>query len=1433
LSSSPREKPRPARLYVIYSVFGIIFLLTTIYPDTDNSPDSRILFFMLENPSIQIGKQSGKSVLHSVRVRSQAKENLISVEVIIMRSIESMFRRHFVNAVYPAFFLFAAILFFTGPSSLHAQTAGEGTLTGTVTDSTGAAVPNATVTATNKATNVASQRTTSSSGLFNIAPIPPGTYSLSVEAQGFRTLKQDNLVVNALGVLTFNPVLTLGEATETVVVTAAPPVLDTSNATVGLVMENSTYANLPLQLNNSQRDATAFASLAPGAQAGTRVPIVGGTGNYLGQLYIDGMPAETINQQGDNRIVSQGIDLDAVDQFQVVTSTPPAEYSGAGALNFTMKSGGNKYHGQASYFIRNTAFDTWGFTQKWQQQPGINPATGVAFPTCSPFTTTTTVGSQTTTNAPRAGCQPKGAEHQGELSLTFGGHVPHTGNKVFFFFAYDRFHSRRAANPATFTIPTALMIQGDFTELNGGVGSGGLTGTASDPSAGGKNKALIYDPTSNVCSGNSCTRTPFQGMKNGLPTYNVIPASYISPIAAKMASFMPAPSNPNSLTNNFLGGYPSGFDNNVQNWRVDWDINSKQRLSTVGAMGAVHYLQNYVTGGSGSGAYGYLPLPYVAGTVADIFPKFYDAEYTYVIKSNLVNQAKYSYTRFIQPQKAATDGLTQYSPATLGITNVPAGAASTNFPGASFGQTGAVGTTLTGWTEQGAAGSTQSVIPATFTALDNLQWTKGKHAITMGFTYEWQQTNVAAPVGPSGLVELPFNSNSTAQYTANSNALSASSGNSFASFMLGAVGGSPSVGLQPVSELGGRYRLAAPYVSDNWKVNNKLTLDLGLRWDYFSPYHEVQDRWSFLNPNLTNPATGTPGLLQFAGNHGGAGVSCNCRTPVKTYWNNWGPRIGVNFAADDKTVFRFGAARVFSQAGGVGGRGGAYQGTGQTGFNINANATPESTTGVNAGPSFYLNNGSAFTAKGIANTDLLGKGFPYPSAPSQNAASQLLQTGNYLNNGALVTAGPVSFADFYSSGRAPEFTFWNAGIERSITKDMTISVNYVGDQSHFINPSGQNARGFWSNQLNPIYLATLGSVTDSTGTKPILTAAATSANVAKASTAMSGLKIPVSFQTAANANPNSSVLTLAQALTAFPQYSGVTDLWGANTANLTYHSFQVMVLQRTAHGLSFNINYTYSKNIGDDGTFRSGFDIPAAAISGNAQSWHQDRIERSWSVVSAPQILHAFGVYELPFGKNHLGGNSMWARTLAGGWTLSGIYTYGSGTPLAVISSNCGNGSINSPGQGQCMPDVTPGATNARINGSYGTSSGGTSACNLGIGPNCTAVSYVDSKQFKNPTNVSSISSVPIYLLGNAPRTAPLTLRGPGNQDLDAALRRSFPLPRDIGTFVFEVDCINVWNKVVFNSPASTFGSSNFGQISGVASSPGSRDFQFAGHINF
>ncbi|HVU45554.1 MAG TPA: carboxypeptidase-like regulatory domain-containing protein, partial [Terracidiphilus sp.] len=1049
------------------------------------------------------------------------------------------------------------------------QTAGEGSIQGTVTDPTGAVVPGATVTVTNTATNITTTRTSSSAGFFNISPLLPGTYTVKVEAPGFQTLVQHNVVVDALLTRAISPVLTIGSNAQTVTVTDAPPVLDTADATLGLAIENDTYSNLPIQMTGStHRDPTAFGTLTPGSQGGTRLPVIGGTGNYLGQLYLDGMPATTVNQQGDNRVVSLAMSMDAVDQMQVLTSTPPAEYMGAGAMNFTMKSGGLQYHGQVSDFIRNTVFDTWGFTSK-------------------AATVVTASGSKVQA--------PKPIEHQNELSVSFGGRVPMTRNKLFFFFAYDKYHARNGANPALYSIPSKAMLSGDFTELNGNVGAGGLSGEGAD------NPAFLFDPTTNNCSGNVCTRQPFVGTKNGVATYNVIPSSMISPIAKAMAAFMPDPTNPGSLYNNYLGGWPKGYDAHTYDWRVDYELNAKQRISTVGVKGDDIYLNNFSNG---------MPLPYVSGTYAKIYPQSYILEHVYTITSNLVNQLKYSFTRFAQPQINATEGVKAYEPATFGISNLPAGLAGTEFPGATFGTTAAFGTAYTAWTSNGTATATQLVTPNTYAVLDNVQWVKGKHSITFGLSYLWEQINTAAPAGFSSELYLNYNAYSTANFAADSNALSTGgsstpSGFAFASYLLGAIAGSasndtsaPSFGLYPLSETGGRYHPIAPYIRDSYKMTPKMTVELGLRWDYLPPFHEVKDRWTFLNPSLVNPLTNTQGMLQFAGKYGGAGVSCDCRTPVHTYWKNWGPRLGFAYEATPKTVIRSGFAVVFSQAGGVGGRGGNATGTGQTGFNMTATGPTEVGAGASAGPSYWLNS---------SNTGIFGPGYVYPSAPTPGVAAQELNTGYYLNSSnKFVSASSVSFADPYFSGRAPEIVLWNFGVERGITPDMTLAVNYAGNESHFIVNSGTtggNARGYWSHQLDPKYLAVLGSVKDSTGTKPILNAAATPANAAIVASYFPDAPAPAFFTAAAQV---SSSATVAQMLEPFPQYSGVSDTWG-NVGNFNYHALEIVLNQRMHNGLTFNINYTYSKNLGDDGTYRSGYNIPANAISGGTRAYKQDR----------------------------------------------------------------------------------------------------------------------------------------------------------------------------------------------------------------------------------
>ena len=269
--------------------------------------------------------------------------------------------------------------------SALAQSGGSGAISGTITDPTGALIGKATVSALNVATGVETKRTASSDGLYNISPLIPGTYTLTVSATGFSSFKQENLVVDALNNLGLNVTLKTGSMNETVTVTDAPPVLESTNATLGGVIENSLYTALPVMISGSQqRDVTQFSNLLPGAQVnpGGRSSIIGGTGQRLGELYLDGLPITTLSQQGDNRPVFNIVPLEAIDQIKVVTTGFSAEYQGAGLENYNTKAGTNKYHGALFGYFRNTIFDAWSFSTKpgapGNQVSVVDPVTGLA-----------------------------------------------------------------------------------------------------------------------------------------------------------------------------------------------------------------------------------------------------------------------------------------------------------------------------------------------------------------------------------------------------------------------------------------------------------------------------------------------------------------------------------------------------------------------------------------------------------------------------------------------------------------------------------------------------------------------------------------------------------------------------------------------------------------------------------------------------------------------------------------------------------------------------------------------------------------------------------------------------------------------------------------------------------------------------------------------
>ena len=383
---------------------------------------------------------------------------------------------------------------------------------------------------------------------------------------------------------------------------------------------------------------------------------------------------------------------------------------------------------------------------------------------------------------------------------------------------------------------------------------------------------------------------------------------------------------------------------------------------------------------------------------------------------------------------------------------------------------------------------------------------------------------------------------------------------------------------------------------------------------------------------------------------------------------------------------------------------------------------------------------------------------------------------------------------------------FNVGLQQALTKSLTLTLNYAGTQSHFLLASGANARGLWTNQLNPKYLVALATVADSTGKLPILGSPATAANVAIVQNALPGSTLPYSSISGPKATT-----TIAQTLVKFPQYSCVSDTWG-NVSNISYNSLQASLAESGFHGLTYTLNYTYSHNIGDDGTFRSGYDIPTGAISNSTKAYKQSRIDRSDTTVDMTHNIAMYGLWEIPYNK----AGSFIERALTGGWSISSIYRFTSGTPFVPTYSGCSA----PPDSGTCSLDLNPAYTG---NGHL-----------VAGGYRHFKTQYIDPKAFAAPQAFGSNLSTNYSKIGNAPRTAPYGLRNPYFWEDDASLHRAFNLGFKHTTFVADITCINVANHATLSNPTATWDNANstsFGYVTGAQANP--RDFQFGGHFNF
>ena len=912
---------------------------------------------------------------------------------------------------------------------------------------------------------------------------------------------------------------------------------------------------------------------------------------------------------------------------------------------------------------------------------------------------------------PVTGKPIKPVERQNEYGGTFGG--PILKNKLFFFGSYDGQRYLRGANPGKVSVPTLAERSGDFSAF-----------------------APIYDPTTTVCNGGVCTRQQFS--YNGQP--NVIAPSRFSKVAQFYQNFIPLPTN-NDPVNNYVGGFNTGFNYSKYSIKLDYDLSQKNRLTLL-------YTYGNRAANPGCCDSSGLPQPFTATVGNSQFNMLGLIEDTYTITNHWINQLKYGVSRGGGVSLNPGEGV-QWAASTAGLTNLPTGQASDAAP--RFGFSGPNAPASLGGTAN-SNNQGNSEYGTSYVLLDSMQYVHGRHSMSWGAQYQWLNDNDTSLTGGTYL-NLNFSNNETATFTkkngVNTSTLDSTSGAAYASFLIGAVdGGSISDSRQAITT-GARYYTFSPFFQDDIKVTQQLTVNLGLRWDLYSPFHEVQNRLSFLDATRINPVTGTLGALNFAGN---GPDSCHCSTPVRNWYKNFGPHLGFAYSVTPKTVIRGAFDIAYTHAGGVGGRGGGRQGTGQLGFSGGTSiATPDS--GIT--PGLYLNDAAGYALPSYAvatPTPAFGTG--YTTTPGYTGAP----------NG-------VSYADPYLSRRAPYYENYNFGIQQELFKQTVLNVNYSGSNGHFLGTG--IGHGIYSNQLDPQYNFLQG----------LLTAKATPANIAATKLLLPSFKLPF-----ANFSPNA---TIGQALRPFAQYNGFSDVWG-DMGNSNYDSLQISLSQKPRHGLSYTVNYTYSKLYDDTGTGRTAY--------GN-----NSYVEHALSTTDVPSNVSAYAVWEEPFGH----GSNRFINLLIKNYAISAIYRYTSGYPIATTATGC-----TLVFSGTCMPSINPNFSgSARINGGYGANTYAVA----------TTTPYIDANAFLAP------SQYPKYTIGNAARTYAYGLRAAGHGGADMSLRRTFDIYERL-KFTFQGDLFNITNSTHFGAPNAVVGNKSFGTIGSASSG---RTAQLVGRIDF
>lgn len=711
-----------------------------------------------------------------------------------------------------------AATFATSAVAGHAQTI-TATINGTVTDASGAVLPNATVVAKNVNTGVETTATTNQAGDYSIRFLQIGQYQVSVKQNGFSDFKSPAFALEVNQIAKIDAHLVAAGSSETVNVNEnLLPILDTENATIQGTFTANTIQNLPINDRNFSSITEFLPGSVPTDPAGmTGVNAIERDTNQSGQTSINGNRNQTNNYLLDgveinetiNNTIGYNPSPDALENLTVVTSNAPAEYgnvNGGDVLAIT-KSGTNSFHGSAFAFLKNANLDANSWANNFSRTPK------------QPFTQTIFGG-------------------------TIGG--PIIKNKLFFFADYEgiRFHTGGVQTVSV--IPTAWR-SGNFSSLAGqlyhfvpGVGQ------------------VAY-------------------ARNQVPITNPV-ATYL--FAHPELYPLPNLADPSGLgQNNYQGAYKNIVRNDQGDVKIDYKLG--QRDSIMG-----RYSQ-----GEASDATPLTPLFITFPTSSDYPFKGIALNEIHTFSSAIVNEFRAGWSRVRWTQGVPIDYTGQFGlggNALLGIQYAQpyAGFSFQDFGGNSIAwsrsQAPGVSTGTSYFTGLGTTGGGSSLIDNTFTYADDLTIQLGKHTVRAGVEILRYQQNNFYP-GNDGVMGRE-------QYTG------AATGNQIADFLTNNVGGAGVA--KNVGRSGQRQYRDAGFVQDDWKISDKLTLNLGLRYEYDQPIYEVHDKQA--NVDLTTAR------YYYAGTAEAAFAFKDSHALYNPVYTNLMPRIGFAYQATQRFVVRGG-----------------------------------------------------------------------------------------------------------------------------------------------------------------------------------------------------------------------------------------------------------------------------------------------------------------------------------------------------------------------------------------------------------------------------------------------------------------------------------------------------------------------------------------------